>query len=317
MFAHVDESLCQRIAARLKQFTIPEDTEDTSIEGLSPSQTSDFYLLLVGICHQTQTLKGTIGGEPKRGWDYLRLKLLAAATQAPDLLKVGSWNTFDVERLQQIMRDDVVGETLSDAAGRVGLIRDLGAVFMKHGWAGANELFEKSDRDAVRIMDSLAEAKAYNDPVRKKTYFYLGLVANAGAFELSNFDNVGAPVDYHEVRGHLRLGTVVLEPELREKLKGNRDVSESEDVAIRRSVHDAIVLIACELSITPMRLHYLFWNLFRNICDRENPFCRSKCSSLPARYQHFSVDGCPMNEECKSIDEAPKLLEHTFSTDWY
>ena len=317
LFARVDESVCQQVVATLKDFAIPKDTEDTSIEGLSPNQTCDFYLMLVGICHQTQSLMGTCSGEPKRGWDYLRLKLLNAALEAPGLLNVGAWGTFDEDRLQEIMHDDEEGNTLSDVSGRVALVQDLGNLFLKSGWTSATDLFQASQGDVTKILVNLAKSRAYNDPIRKKSYFYLGLVANSNAFELSSLDELGAPVDYHEVRGHLRLGTVTLAPELRSKLLENETVAQPEDVAIRSAVHEAIKLIAHELFISPMRLHYLFWNLFRNICDRKSPSCRIKCDSLPERYQHFSIDGCPFNGECRSINDDTKLLEHAFFTDWY
>ena len=53
--------------------------------------------------------------------------------------------------------------------------------------------------------------------------------------------DLGPPADYHEVRGHLRIGTVRVEDEqLRQKLVGRQRVSVDEDNAIRGCVVKAI-----------------------------------------------------------------------------
>src|SRR6476620_4539757 len=50
-----------------------------------------------------------------------------------------------------------------------------------------------------------------------------------------------------------------------------RRFEESEDVAIRRAVHDAIVVTSKSPGLPDaMTLHYTFWNLFRNVCTRED-----------------------------------------------
>lgn len=49
---------------------------------------------------------------------------------------------------------------------------------------------------------------------------------NAGLWVFADRDKLGAPVDYHEVRGHLRIGTVQIhDEELRTRLVEGRDVS--------------------------------------------------------------------------------------------
>ena len=284
MLVTVDEGICHEIIEAVREHTIPNDNEDSTLEGLSPAQTSDFYLLLVAICHQTQSLIGKVAGVEKRGWDYLRLKLLEACQDDSSILAVDEWRSFSSTRLEAIFADDALGTTLSDPERRCALIRNLGEVFAEQGWQQTYDLFSTTNGDVDLIIDSLATTRAYADPVRKKAYFFLGLIRNSSAFELSNFENVGAPVDYHEVRGHLRLGTVKLAAELHQQLLSGQPVSEDEDVAIRTGVHEAIRLIAEGLVISPMQLHYLFWNLFRNICTRSEPFCRTKCTTLPQRY---------------------------------
>lgn len=54
----------------------------------------------------------------------------------------------------------------------------------------------------------LAGIRAYRDPVRKKSSFLLELLRSQCGWQFVDVENLSAPVDYHEVRGHFRLGTV-------------------------------------------------------------------------------------------------------------
>jgi hypothetical protein len=111
---------------------------------------------------------------------------------------------------------------------------------------------------------------------------------------------------------------------LREKLIRRIPVDEAEDVALRSAVSEAIRFIAARAGVpSPMRLHYTFWNLFRSVCLRENPYCWSYPAggTLPSRYAHLVDQGhvrrCPFAEVCQSADATDRLLEHSFDTDWY
>jgi hypothetical protein len=133
-------------------------------------------------------------------------------------------------------------------------------------------------------------------------------------------------VDYHEVRGHLRLGTVrVKRLELEEKLRQGVEVSADEDVAVRQAVYDAIMLISRESGLgNPSQLHYLFWNVFRTVCRRRSPQCLHipEKTKLPERYVPLTVhpDGgrrCPFSSVCGSAETRRRYVEHVFETDLY
>lgn len=175
------------------------------------------------------------------------------------------------------------------------------------------------------LLELLSGFRAYDDPVRKKSLFFLSLMQNHGLWKFVDPENLGPPVDYHEVRGHLRIGTVrVLDPDLRARLYRGGEVSQVEDVAIRSSVYQAIMLLSRRSGLGPSRLHYLFWNVFRSVCTRDNPDClrlRPE-TTLPERYLPLTVhaDGpprCPFSGTCASCGSAELLLEHVFLTDWY
>jgi hypothetical protein len=326
----VDREQCLRVAEILARLGVPDDREEQSPTGLSLEEVGTFYLLLVAICHQTQSLHGVVDGNPCRGWDYLHARLLEAVQRDHGLLTSARWIEITSSQLDSIFADPIAGQTLSDSARRAALIRNLGIVMNARQWSSFNDIHDAAGGQIAggspNMCELLAQFEAYNDPVRKKTLFLLGLAANEAGVVYKDVERMSAPVDYHEVRGHLRLRTVRIEDAaLAGKLVARRCVSESEDIAIRGAVLAAIELIASQVGRpSPLRLHYTLWNVFRSICLRETPHCRAGVGSadLSPRYSHLvhvegSNRGCPFVAICPSADLPQRFCEHTFATDWY
>ena len=329
MSIEIDQTQCRRVAEILARVEIPRDREENQVLGLRAEEAANFYFLLVAICHQTQGLRGTVGGRMVRGWDYLSNKLQAAVMLDKTLLDPENWASMTAKMLGALFSDSQMGETLSDVAGRAELVQNLGAAMLAERWDSVARLHRcagsRVRTGSPNLLGLIGRFHAYRDPVFKKTYFFLGLMSNSGLWQYVDPENVGAPVDYHEVRGHLRLGTVAIhEPQLRDKLFNGEPVSEQEDIAIRSAVHEAIERISeMHGSVNPMELHYLFWNVFRSICLRGQPLCHlAQHSALAARYIYLlqieSVDKrCPFVSICPSADLDVRYVEHQFQTDWY
>lgn len=331
----VDSVVCHRLAQFLREREIPIDREESALPGIPPDAIGNFYLLLVTICHQTtprgrEPLEGHVGGQYLRGWDYLLARLEQAVADDLDLVNPRRWTKLTESDVRNVFRDPQLGERLTDPGLRAELIRNLGEVMSANGWLRADDLYELSrHRIAIghpNLLEILATFRAYADPVRKKSLFFLALMRNSKKWTYEDDEMLGSPVDYHEVRGHLRMGTVkVNDASLRKRLLNNTPVSEREDIAIRRAVYDAIMLLS-ELSglRNPSQLHYLFWNTFRSICTREDPQCleiHQDCS-LPDRYMPLTIhdDGrerCPFSDLCLSRDTPQRFYEHMFDTDYY
>jgi Potential Queuosine, Q, salvage protein family len=331
----VNLEVCRRLADWLKSREIPLDREESSLPGFSPEQIANFYLLLVAISHQTSPqgqppLEGIVDDRHWRGWDYLFAKLEKEARHDPTILMPNFWTGLCADRLQALFRDERFGCRLSDWAVRATLINDLGRVMLQRGWKSAGQMYHAAGgRIATgepNLLALLAQFHAYRDPVRKKIYFYLALMHNAAVWTYLDPDQLGAPVDYHEVRGHLRIGTVqICDANLLTKLLQRKEVTESEDISIRQAVHQVLMFLSESSGLcNPSQLHYLFWNVFRSCCTRVNPHCYScpPTCSLPARYIPLALfpDGsrhCPFSTLCTSAGREPKLLEHNIVTDFY
>jgi hypothetical protein len=331
----VNLEVCHRLAEWLNTRAIPPDREEGSLQGLSAEEIGNFYLLLVAISHQTSPrgkapLEGSVEGQHLRGWDYLSAKLKDAARRDSKFLSPGFWARVTADDLKSIFRDEHLGDRLTDSEGRALLINDLGRLMVKHSWESASEIYNAAGgRIATgdpNLVGLLSQSRAYRDPVRKKIYFFLALMQNTGAWTYVDPDQLGAPVDYHEVRGHLRIGTVeIRDAALYARLLQGSAVTAEEDVSIRQAVHEALMFLSQQSGMrNPSQLHYLFWNVFRSCCTRENPHCFScppNCS-LPARYVPLALfpDGsrrCPFSEICGSAGREPKLLEQNVVTDFY
>lgn len=330
----VNQDKCRQLAAFIKSHTIPVDREDTSLPWMSSQQVGNFYLLLVAICHQTSPrgklpLEGDIGTRHLRGWDYLSAKLQDAAKQDPHLINPRSWAKITPEDVQRIFHDKNLGDRLTDPQGRAILIQDLGQQMLHRAWDCADDLYAASKGRIAgartTLLNLLSQFRAYNDPVHKKSFFFLSVMHNTGLWNYADPDQLGAPVDYHEVRGHLRIGTVdICDPLLRSKLNEGKEVTPEEDISIRKAVFNAVMTISeCSGLRNPSQLHYMFWNIFRSCCSRDNTHCHgcpSDCA-LPSRYVPLALDKtgrhCAFATICASAGQSKKLLEHNFETDYY
>jgi hypothetical protein len=331
----VNVNACHHLATLLKSQKIPVDREERSLSTLERSEAGSFYLLLVSICHQTsprgrQPLQGRIENRTLRGWDYLSAKLEAAVRQQKEIVSPAFWAEITAKDLRNIFRDEDLGETLTDPEGRAFLIQDLGQKMFLRSWKTADDVYDAARgrlaTGSPNLYQLLSEFRAYADPVQKKSSFFLALMQNSGLWAYADPDKLGAPVDYHEVRGHLRIGTVeVLDPVLRKKLLEGKEVTQEQDIQIRQAVLEALMLVSKSSEINNLsQLHYLFWNVFRSCCTRDNPHC-SECPancSLPERYVPLTlIDGytrhCPFSVVCESAGREPKLSEDNVRTDYY
>lgn len=320
----VDHDVCARVASWIASHRIPVDEEETTLPGLSATEIGDFYLFLVAICHQTSPqgvppLLGSVDGRVRRGWDYLlgRFEQLVRADRS--LLSTSVWRDLTGEQFSDMFADPQYGRRLVEPERRAELVRDLAVVMDERNWRHAQEIYDASEGRIAsgnpNLIDLLARFAAYRDPIKKKSFYLLSLMKNHGIWRYQDTESLGAPVDYHEVRGHLRLGTVkICSQELYQKIVAHEPVDEYEDLAIRRAVFEAIMEISRLSGMNdPSRLHYLFWNVFRACCTRTNAHCRS-CSSectLPERYVPLAIEhglrACPFRSVCRTAVDLSRL----------
>jgi hypothetical protein len=117
----VDRLACQRVASILARAGVPEDREEVLLP-LAPDRVGNFYLGLVAICHQTQTLCGRVAGVPARGWDYLQARWLEAVEHDAQLLAPEGWASLSADALACVFADADAGNTLTAIERRADLL---------------------------------------------------------------------------------------------------------------------------------------------------------------------------------------------------
>jgi hypothetical protein len=232
--------------------------------------------------------------------------------------------------IENLLRDAIGDSTISDPIGRASLLQDLGQCLIARNVTNARELFDQSDGYLVSptpagLFSCLGEFRAYGDPIKKKSCFFLELMRSQCGWRYRDPENLGPPVDYHEIRGHLRIGTVeIIDTALEVKVRTGVEVSAAEDKAIRGAVYEAICEVSRSLGTAdPATLHYLFWNFFRRCCGRENPHCNGCSSScgLPVRYRAALMplgdNACAFRVICPSANRDDMFVEHLHTTEYY
>ena len=272
----------------------------------------------VAISHQTQRLEGQIGDKHFRGWDYLIRSFARSARKDPSWLEPVRLASLTTEQLLALLGNrDVIG-----LEARVRLLRDLGIKQMR---MNSIETFHDSadgwlmTKEGNGILQRLAAFEAYKDPVRKKASYFCAIMKNHGIWEYMDPQSLPPPVDYHELRGYLRLGTVRLDRKTQRQVASATQLSQTDDVNIRQAVLEAISAVAMEAGVDPNQMHYAFWNLFRNVCLRRSPLCDGPAPpQLPPRYGHLGSPGCKLREQCLAYQgEVPMMTEPQVETLFY
>ncbi len=338
--ARVNYAKCNEVIAHIKALGgFPQAKEDPIKMSVPTSMLGTLNLVAVAINHQTTPLVGSplvgvINGATCKGWDYLWRQLIRRAES-------GSYITYprclvytDEHMLSRLLTDGNGGGVMTDLQRRARFLADIGKVMLERGWQTAEDMLREADGWLVRsdgkgLYALLKNFAAYrSDPLEKKSNYFLALQQASCGWEYKDPEHLSAPVNYHEQRLHLRIGTVeILDANLAERIRRRQPVTMEEDLAIRGAVKEAIRYIADEISIamgikiSPADAHYAFWNYARNCCSRDKTHCEScgPTCTLPERYKVQGVMQCIFAPVCASrgMPVSEMLLEPSFDTDWY
>jgi len=333
MKVKIQTKRCIEVAEHIRHSGgVSDDREDSMKYNFPKRIVHNGWCAIVAINHQTTpivglALHGTVNGIKLKGWDYLLQKAIFMANKDPAMFTVGWLCSVTSDTLREIYFDEEDGETLNQTEARRDLLIDLGDFLRRNKWNSVAEIYKQSQGFIVKsdgrgIAQILSQARAYQDPVQKKMFYFLAVMRNQKLWEYKDILNLSAPVNYHEQRGHLRLGTVTIEDSALEKrIRDRQNISEEDDIEIRLAVRRAIEFIAQYLDATPSMMHYYFWNHIRNCCSRDNPHCNDCGGScgLPDRYRTGYPAKCVFSNICPSalLKKEDMLIEPRLdSTIW-
>lgn len=331
----VDNAKVENIAQLLSKTAIPDEEESNSHHFLwkqNVDALANAYFAIVAICHQTsplgeRRLEGHINGQVKYGWDYLKEKYLLAADSDSLLCSPSRWMTITPNDLASLFKDESLGLTLNRVSERTYLLNDLGQQLSMSGCASIAQLFKKCGRRLGGndgFVAALKNMEAYRDPAAKKAQFFLSIAIKECEWAPQDPEHLASPVDYHEMRGHLRIGMLrILDDELKTKVERGLTLTAGEDTALRLTVQAANDRIAKIARITTSKLHYLLWNVFRNCCPRNTlethcSACPPTCG-LPVRYKSMSTyqGSCIFASQCDSAAKPTKVSDPAYMGHYY
>jgi hypothetical protein len=321
---------CREVASLLQRMQLPSKLVRQGIFCSDRKTVGNFNLMLLAICHQTQNVMGTIDGKLWRGWDYLQRKLDAHSRSDPRFLEIDNWPVLSGECLDTALAPSPGTSAFVDVGSRAGLINDLGSHMIGAGYSSFEQLYKRFEGRCCgphSILSFLRGATAYSDPNEKKARLLIGLLRDVHGWEFRDAHYVSAPVDYHEIRGHLRIGTVVInDSELKTRIQSDV-VSGDEDNLIRSEVSNAIDEIASNVAgCDPLKVHYILWKYFRALCRRNGPSCLTRGEIAVDQLDQAFLDpfgastilkGCAFSTVCDSFRRQVFPAEYSYGGSYY
>jgi hypothetical protein len=334
----VDELQCRRLARSFDAITSRVEWFAPRPRDVESAREADAWCLLVAICQQTRTVRGTVGGRDLRGSDWLVHRAMAGVAADPERFTPAAVRGWTGADLCAFFADDARPESspLDRIDERVRLLRGVGDLLCTDYGGSLANLVSAADRRIAGphgIAERLAKTAAYADPARKKTWLLLLTLQRLGLPDphgLRDPESIGLPVDYHVLRVLLRSGAVVVEdPRLRARLVAGAPVTEAEDVALRTVASRVGPLLARAAGKDLFTIDGLLWMIGRNCCHYEHPpVCREPkpCAhragcSLVASTDYACRDLCPLEGTCRGSRDAEyaELRETAVETGthWY
>lgn len=308
----IDMERIMLISKEIKNFKLkPMDLYDPRfypVENKPLDRVLMYFLTMVAMDHRLsrpgKEYKAFIDGEESKGADLLYKLGIRMYLSNP--------NFFTPEHLSRIGVDEVLswlsygGASPPDPYTRTILLKDLGSKIITLFNGDPTTIIKLSNgylrrEDGYGLLDLLRIFKAYSDPVEKKSMLLVKFLSYRGILNVVDKENIRVPVDNHLTRIALRLGIVVLEDYLEEKVLKEVEVSYDEDILIRFSVREAYRILSQQANLNPLHLDDFLWNFGRSICLRGSP----KCSL------------CSLNNVCKAYEAKKFLNEHTYYNTWF
>lgn len=329
----VDRDQCRKIAERIRSLhsradyfiPLPELSVSADLE-------ANFWMIVTGICQQTRTLEGEIGGKWIRGSDFLIRAAAQTLVRDPEFFSAARLLDLTADALRALVSSDGVAEhsQLDRVAERLDLVHGIARLLAEKYDGSAMQIFRAARARVAGpggLLARLAECEAYSDPVEKKSFLLIMFLDKRGLWPIEDPESLEIPVDYHVMRVVLRSGMVIVEnSELHRMLSDKKPVGPDVDETVRRAVREAckqVLLAGVEL----FTLDNLFWMIGRNCCFYEHePICgpnvpctlQDRCSLIKS-FDYACPGHCPLDGACRGSREAPfrNLWETNYQTHYY
>jgi len=297
---------------------------------------ADYYFFMVTIDYRTSTpvghFEGEVNGQFFHGADLLYALGIQQFKADPFFFSASKMASISDEAVETWLSVKTPQKviTIYKPQERAMLLRDMGSALLKWGYKSSLDVLQQSDgylirEDGTGLLQLLEKFRAYNDPIRKKSYLWIKFVTGRGLFEVKNWDHLAVPVDNHLTRIALRTGIInIQDSEITRRLSAEAPFTLAEDLELREAVRDAFTEIFHGIPLNFRELDDLFWVLGRSHCiHSKNPLCQgyvhnSKCQLMVELKINCQLQ-CPLSLGCKGFQD-PKyraLFEPNIRTYFY
>ncbi len=259
-----------------------------------------FFAAMVAIDHRTSTplTKFELSGKRKlRGADLLYYLGVRTYKETPAMFTAEGLMNLKVNEARRIL---CTAETcVWDLHTRIFLLRDLGKKVVEY-YGGKFENLLRVETIS-QLSRRLEPFRAYEDPVKKKTFLLAKFLEGRGLVKFRDPENFQVAVDNHLTRLALRLGIVRLSEDYYRRIERSEEFTSEEDYRLRLAIREAWKRVSMRSGVDPFTLDDFLWKFGRTTCLPENPRCNS----------------CPFSSVCFSRSVNRFWKEHAHVITWY
>jgi sugar/nucleoside kinase (ribokinase family) len=237
--------------------------------------------------HYLRPMIAIIDGQELKGSTYMYGAFRRKLDTDPGFFTPERQATLTMEELSGALQDDNGVNPLPAAELHLEMARRYGSDMLALGLTPSRVLEMARDSSSplsafVHTLDRIGGYK--EDPIRKKTGL-LAVTLNQRPEAFLTFgpeETIAPVVDYHCLRGVLRLGLVdVLDDDLRAKLAGRHLLAPDEEWAVRHAAYRIQAMVEKRSGRPIGAVDWFFFNYIRTHCpEMTDPVC-SKCVADP------------------------------------
>ena len=314
----VDVEQCRKIAKAMKDVKFNPKTFSQQFihEDSEKEYVLRAFLFIAAICHQTHSLIWM--KKNLKGYECVNTVFQDMAKEKHRLLDYDYLSGANVDEIAAELKiwfsedKDASTCTLDKAEERADFMKRI-AEFMLAEYGGSVEkLLSIADGYVVNsgkgVYDLLDKIDIFADPQKKKSTIFVGMAEEMGWFEVKDKEHLIPPMDYHKQRLLMRMGCVVVEGEIREKLFAHEEMESDEE--IRNASIEALRVMIKVTGAKYTSMDFYMWAVARSCC-KVTVLCRDgECTKKPCSVTRIALgehDKCLFEGVCLGSKDSEYL----------
>ncbi|MCB0955505.1 MAG: carbohydrate kinase family protein [Ilumatobacter sp.] len=244
--------------------------------------------------HYDRPMIATIGGNDRKGSDYLWAHYLRWAATEPGALGGARQATITDAEWSAAASDDTGRDPYPQPGRYAGLARAYGQSLLEIGMSAGDLVAAAAEHDRpmhalLRLLDHVGGYR--EDPLRKKAAL-LGVILRQrpeGCLPAAEGDDAPPIVDYHVQRTSLRTGIVTVDDaDLRHRLESRTVLAAADEQAVRRAAWAAVAALSARSGKDMGTVDWFLFQMRHRCPEMTEPRC-AECPALGACHQRTGL----------------------------